>query len=53
MIQDTLEFKVTKPMQSFYHDSHLKIEEDKWLLSLTNLEVYNSVFIKTEENHTF
>ena len=50
--EETLEFKVTKPKETFHFSSPMEIKED-WMLGLVNLEVYNSIFNITEENNKF
>ena len=37
-------------MKAFYFDSPLILEDDNWLLGLTCLEVYNSLFNITAKN---
>ena len=48
--QETLEFKMTKPKQTFHFDKDLIIPE-KWLMGLVNLQVYNTVYNITERNN--
>ena len=48
----TLEFKMTKNRETFHFTPSREIKED-WMLGLINLEVYNSIFILTEENNKF
>ena len=50
--QETLEFKMTKPKETFHFKSPIQLKGD-WMIGLTDLEVYNSIFNKTEENNTF
>ena len=50
--KETLEFKMTKPRETFQFTPPTEIKED-WMLGLVNLEVYNSIFIITEENNKF
>ena len=45
--QQTLEFKMTKPRETFHSDPPIQIKED-WMIGLTDLEVYNSIFDITE-----
>ena len=52
--QETLEFKMSKQMQTFsFNPPKNLIEEDKWLLAVTSFECTNSVFIITNENNSF
>ena len=48
--QETLEFKMTKPKETFHFDKDLIIPE-KWLLGLVNLQVYNTVYNITDRNN--
>ena len=50
--QETLEFKMTKPREIFHFKPSIQIKGD-WMIGLTNLEVYNSIFNITEENNKF
>ena len=50
--QETLEFKMIKPRQTFHFNPPIQTKED-WMLGLIDLEVYNSVFNITEENNKF
>ena len=50
--QETLEFKMTKPKETFHFKSPLSIE-GSWIIGLTDLEVYNSIFNTTEEDNKF
>ena len=50
--EETLEFKMNKPRQTFHFKPPIQAEGD-WLLGLTDLEVYNSIFNITEENNKF
>ena len=47
--QETLEFKMTKQKEPFSFDVPLLLNE-KWMLGVTSLEVYNTVFIITNSN---
>ena len=49
--EETLEFKMNKPRESF-HFNPIQVKED-WMIELTSLEVYNSIFNITEENNNF
>ena len=52
--QETLEFKMNKPMQTFSFNPPINLfEEVKWLLVVSSLECTNSVFNITNENHSF
>ena len=48
--QETLEFKITKRKESFSFDVPLQLKE-KWMMGVTNLEVYNTVYDITEKNN--
>ena len=50
--EETLEFKMVKPRETFHFKPPIQIQGD-WMIGLTNLEVYNSVFNITEENNKF
>ena len=50
--EKTLEFKMTKPRETFHFTPSMEIKED-WVLGVVNLEVYNSIFNITEENNKF
>ena len=45
--QETLEFKMTKQKESFSFDVSLLLPE-KWMMGVTSLEVYNTVYNITE-----
>ena len=48
--QETLEFKMTKQKESFSFDVSLLLPE-KWMMGVTSLEVYNTVYNITENNN--
>ena len=48
--QETLEFKMTKQKESFSFDVSLLLTE-KWMMGVTSLEVYNTVYNITEKNN--
>ena len=48
--QETLEFKMTKQKESFSFDVPLTLNE-KWMMGVTSLEVYNTVYNITEKNN--
>ena len=48
--QETLEFEMTKQKKSFSFDVPLNLEE-KWMMGVTSLEVYNTVYNITEKNN--
>ena len=50
--EETLEFKMIKPRESFHFKPPIQVKGD-WMIGLTDLEVYNSIFIITEENNKF
>ena len=48
--EETLEFKMVKPRETFHFNPPILIK-DNWMLGLTDLEVYNSIFNITKENN--
>ena len=50
--EETLEFKMNKPRETFDSIPSKPIE-GSWLIGLTSLEVYNSIFNITKENNKF
>ena len=50
--EETLEFKMIKPKETFHFNPPILVKED-WMLGLIDLEVYNSIFNITEENNNF
>ena len=50
--EETLEFKMTKPKETFCFKPPISIE-GSWMIGLTDIEVYNSFFNITEENNKF
>ena len=48
--QETLEFKMNKQKESFSFDVPLILNE-KWMMGVTSLEVYNTVYNITEKNN--
>ena len=48
--QETLEFKMTKQKESFSFDVPLILNE-KWMMGVTSLEVYNTVYNITNSNN--
>ena len=50
--EETLEFKKIKPRETFQFKPQIQSKGD-WMLGLTNLEVYNSMFNITKENNKF
>ena len=48
----TLEFKITKPEETFHFKPPISIE-GSWMVGLTSLEVCNSIFSITEGNNKF
>ena len=50
--EETLEFKMIKPRETFHFKPSIQIKGD-WMIGLTDLEVYNSIFNITEENNKF
>ena len=49
--QETLEFKMNKQSESFSFDIPLELPE-KWMMGVTSLEVYNTVFNITSKNNS-
>ena len=47
--EETLEFKMIQSKQTFHFKTPIPSEES-WMIGLTDLEVYNSIFNITEEN---
>ena len=43
---------MTKPRKTFHFNPTVEVKDD-WLIGLTDLEVYNSIFNVTEENIKF
>ena len=53
-LQETLEFKMNKQMQTFSFNPPINlVEEGKWLLAVSSLECTKSVFNITNENNSF
>ena len=50
--EETLEFKLSKSRETFHFSQPIQIQGD-WMIGLTDLEVYNSIFNITEENNKF
>ena len=50
--QETLEFKMIKPRKTFLFNPPISIE-GSWMIVLTDLEIYKSIFNITEENNNF
>ena len=50
--EETLEFKMVKPRETFHFKPPIQVKGD-WMIGLTDLEVYNSVFNITEKNNKF
>ena len=50
--QETLEFKMNKQKESFSFDVPLDLPE-QWMMGVTSLEVYNTVYNITEKNNKF
>ena len=49
---ETLEFKMNKSRETFHFSQPIQIQGD-WMIGLTDLEEYNSIFNITEENNKF
>ena len=50
--EETLEFKMNKSRETFHFSQPIQIQGN-WMIGLTDLEVYNSIFNITEENNKF
>ena len=50
--EETLEFKTKEPREKFHFKPPIQVKGD-WMIGLTDLEVYNSIFNITEENNKF
>ena len=50
--EEILEYKMIKPREIFHFKPPIQFQGD-WMIGLTNLEVYNSIFNITEENNKF
>ena len=50
--QESLEFKMNKSRETFHFKPPIQVKGD-WMIGLTDLEVYNSIFNITEENNKF
>ena len=50
--EETLEFKMIKPRETFHFKLPIQAKGN-WMIGLTDLEVYNSIFNITEENNKF
>ena len=50
--EETLEVKMIKSRETFYFKPPIQVKGD-WMVGLTDLEVYNSIFNITEENNKF
>ena len=50
--QATLEFELTKQKESFSFDVPLDLPE-QWMMGVTSLQVYNTVYNITEKNNKF
>ena len=52
--EETLEFKLTKSRESFSFEPPIILGLNSiWMVRLTNLELYNSIFNITDENNKF
>ena len=50
--EEFLDLKMTKPRQTFHFKPPIQIKRD-WMIGLTDLEVYNSIFNIKEQNNKF
>ena len=49
--KETLEFKLTKSIDAFPSDTPLELEEERFVIVVTNWEVLNSVSNQIETNY--
>ena len=50
--EESLDFKMIKPRKTFHFNPTIQIIGD-WMIGLTDLEVYSSIFTILEENNNF
>ena len=50
--EETLDSKTSEPRETFHFNPSISIE-GSWMIGLTSLEVYNSIFITGEKNSKF
>ena len=50
--EETLEFKMIEPREIIHFSPPIQVKAD-WMIGLTDLKVYNSIFNITEENNKF
>ena len=50
--EETLKFKMIKPRETFHFKPPIHVKGD-WMIGLTDLEVYNSIFNITEKSNKF
>ena len=50
--QETIEFKLNKSRETFHFNPPVQVKED-WMIGLTSLGIYNSIFYTTEEINKF
>ena len=50
--EETLQFKMIKPRETFHFRPSIQVKGD-WMIGLTVLQVYNSIFNITEEDNKF
>ena len=48
--EETLEFKMNQPRKTFHFKPSIQIQ-GSWMIGLTSLEVYNTIFDITERNN--
>ena len=48
-VEEIVEFKLNKSREIFHFKPPISIERS-WMMGLTSLESYNSIFMETEEN---
>ena len=51
-VEETLDFKMIKPKETFHFKPPVQINGD-WMIGLSSLEVYNSIFNIPEEKNKF
>ena len=50
--EETMEYKMSKPRETFHFVPTIQIE-GSWMIGLTSLEVYNSIFNINKTNNKF
>ena len=50
--EETLQFKMIKTRETFHFKPPIQVKSD-WMIGLTDLKFYNSIFNITQENNKF